>query len=127
MSLQQRLLVVGGNGFVGSAVCKQALSRGWEVISISGSGRPFRTPRGHAPTWTTSDKMQWHKADAFDKDAYRDLAASCTAAVHTVGILMESNYKGQEGSSMGAIKGLLKGWGLASSNPLASNGQKDIT
>ena len=46
MSIQQRLLVVGGNGFVGSAVCKQALSRGWEVISISGSGRPFRTPRG---------------------------------------------------------------------------------
>lgn len=127
MSIQQRLLVVGGNGFVGSAVCKQALSRGWEVISISGSGRPFRTPRGHAPTWTTSDKMQWHKADAFDKDAYRDLAASCTAAVHTVGILMESNYKGQQGSSMGAVRGLMKGWGLASSNPLASDGQEAIT
>lgn len=127
MSIQQRLLVVGGNGFVGSAVCKQALSRGWEVVSISGSGRPFRTPRGHAPTWTTSDRMQWHKADAFDRNAYRELAASCTAAVHTVGILMESNYKGQDGSTMGALKGLLKGWGLASPNPLASNGQKTAT
>lgn len=127
MSIQQRLLVVGGNGFVGSAVCKQALSRGWEVVSISGSGRPFCTPRGHAPAWTTSDRMQWHRADAFDKSAYRELAASCTAAVHTIGILLESQYKGQEGSRMGALQGLLKGWGLASPNPLASDDKHAVT
>lgn len=106
-------------------MCKQAIARGWQVVSISGSGRPFRTPRGHAPAWTMSENMEWHKADAFDTGAYRSLAASCTAAVHTVGILLESQYKGQGGSLTGAVKGLLKGWGVSSSNPLAS-GEKDM-
>jgi uncharacterized protein YbjT (DUF2867 family) len=30
-----RLLVVGGNGFLGSCICKAALARGWAVDSIS--------------------------------------------------------------------------------------------
>ncbi|WFD25675.1 hypothetical protein MNAN1_000639 [Malassezia nana] len=118
-SRARSLLVVGGNGFVGSAVCKQALSRGWNVSSISGSGRPFRTPKGHAPAWTTSERMQWHQADAFEPDTYRALASECDAVVHTIGILMESDYKGQSGSLQGLWQGLAKGWGLATSaNPL---------
>lgn len=30
-----RVIVVGGNGFVGSAVCKRALVEGYEVVSLS--------------------------------------------------------------------------------------------
>ncbi|WFD45577.1 hypothetical protein GLX27_000198 [Malassezia furfur] len=117
--MAQRLFVVGGNGFVGSAVCRTALARGWEVQSISGSGRPFRTPKGHAPAWTESDKMHWHKADALHPDQYKEIAASCTAAVHTIGILMESKYKGSKGSAAGIFQGLAKGWGLGDKgNPL---------
>lgn len=93
---------------------------------MSGSGRPFRTPRGHAPAWTASDHMHWHQADAFDKNSYRDLAASCTAVVHTIGILLESSYKGKGGSALGALQGLFKGWGLQSgSNPLASESKEN--
>jgi hypothetical protein len=91
-SAARKLLVVGGNGFIGklvtrtirahavctrltrmhsgSAVCRTALLRGFEVTSIryagagceginfdrgpgnSSSGRPFRTSKGHAPAWT---------------------------------------------------------------------------
>lgn len=109
--------------YTGSAVCKQAIARGWNVVSISGSGRPFRTQRGHAPAWTESPRMQWRKADAFDPATYRDIAAECTAAVHTMGILLESAYKGEKGSTGGALAGLAKGWGLSSdANPLAEDG-----
>lgn len=30
-----RLLVVGGNGYLGSAVCKAAVAKGWDVASMS--------------------------------------------------------------------------------------------
>lgn len=65
--------------------------------------------------------MQWRKADAFEPDTYRALAAECTAVVHTIGILMESDYKGQGSSFQGIWRGLAKGWGLsAGTNPLTS-------
>ena len=35
-----RLLVFGGNGFVGTRVCQQALETGLSVVSISRGGRP---------------------------------------------------------------------------------------
>uniref|UniRef100_A0A803L663 NAD-dependent epimerase/dehydratase domain-containing protein n=1 Tax=Chenopodium quinoa TaxID=63459 RepID=A0A803L663_CHEQI len=36
----EKLVVVGGSGFVGSAICKAAVSKGIEVVSLSRSGRP---------------------------------------------------------------------------------------
>ncbi|KAL8141742.1 hypothetical protein V2J09_014774, partial [Rumex salicifolius] len=36
----ERLVVLGGSGFVGSAICKAAVSQGIEVTSLSRSGRP---------------------------------------------------------------------------------------
>lgn len=106
---------------MGSAVCKAALARGWDVVSVSSSGRPFRTPKGHVPAWTTSERMSWHKADAFSPDSYREMLASCTAAVHTVGILLEAQYKGEQGSLAGIASGLLRGWGFGAGNPLAED------
>ena len=35
-----RLLVFGGNGYVGTRVCKEALDTGLGVVSISRSGQP---------------------------------------------------------------------------------------
>ncbi|KXN86881.1 hypothetical protein AN958_09476 [Leucoagaricus sp. SymC.cos] len=50
-SALQHILVVGGNGFIGSAVCKAATARGIQVTSVSSSGRPYRTAKGHTPAW----------------------------------------------------------------------------
>ncbi|KAL9267133.1 hypothetical protein AKJ16_DCAP14347 [Drosera capensis] len=36
----ERLVVLGGSGFVGSAICKAAVSKGIEILSLSRSGRP---------------------------------------------------------------------------------------
>lgn len=88
----QKLLVVGGNGFVGSAVCKAALARGFQVTSISSSGRPYTTPKGHSPAWTS--KVNWQKADACKPETYQHLLGDKTAVVHTLGTLLEdARYK----------------------------------
>lgn len=43
--------IFGGNGFVGSAIARKAVARGWNVVSFSRSGTPFATPAGHTPAW----------------------------------------------------------------------------
>ncbi|KAI6150431.1 hypothetical protein BKA82DRAFT_993276 [Pisolithus tinctorius] len=91
--LVQKILVVGGNGFIGSAVCRAALARGIQVTSISSSGRPYRTPKGHAPAWVS--KVEWRKADALVPETYADLLPNVDGVVHTIGILLEDrSYKG---------------------------------
>ncbi|SPO29828.1 uncharacterized protein UTRI_06100_B [Ustilago trichophora] len=125
--MQHTLLVVGGAGFLGSAISKAALAKGWRVLSISPSGTPYHTPAGHRPAWSSSPNIEWHAADALDPSSYSHLADRATAAVHTVGILLESDYKSKSPQAWplrNAIAGVAKGWGLrlpqsgADSNPL---------
>jgi uncharacterized protein YbjT (DUF2867 family) len=86
------LLVVGGNGFLGSAVCKSALARGWQVSSISRSGRPYRSAKGHSPAWVS--KVQWHAADVQNPASFSARLPPVTAVVHTVGALFpDDKYK----------------------------------
>lgn len=33
-AVKKKLVVAGGNGFLGSRICKSAVSRGWDVTSI---------------------------------------------------------------------------------------------
>ncbi|KAJ9475999.1 MIOREX complex component 2 [Pseudozyma hubeiensis] len=124
---QHTLLVVGGAGFLGSAISKAALAKGWRVLSISPSGTPYHTPAGHRPAWSSNPNIEWHAADALDPSSYSHLADRATAAVHTVGILLESDYKSKMSSASpirNAIAGVAKGWGWniggssSESNPL---------
>lgn len=106
-TLAQKILVVGGNGFVGSAVCKMALARGMEVTSISSSGKPYKTPQGHTPAWV--ERVEWRKADAMNPESYADILPGVDAVVHTVGTLLDNTqYKQrmQEGDILGFIKSL---------------------
>jgi nucleoside-diphosphate-sugar epimerase len=104
-SLAQKILVVGGNGFVGSAVCKMALARGIEVTSISSSGKPYKSPQGHTPAWV--ERVEWRKADALNPESYADILPGVDAVVHTVGTLLDNTQykqKIQEGDILGFIK-----------------------
>ena len=38
-----KLLVFGGNGYVGTRVCEEALKTGLQVVSINRSGKPKAT------------------------------------------------------------------------------------
>ncbi|TFK42533.1 hypothetical protein BDQ12DRAFT_676377 [Crucibulum laeve] len=88
----KRILVVGGNGFIGSAVCKAAIARGWQVTSVSSSGQPFRTAKGHSPAWAS--KVDWQKGDALHPQSFAHLFPQVGGVVHTLGILIENErYK----------------------------------
>ena len=63
----QRLLVLGGNGYVGQNICRAALDSGkYAVASLSRSGPPS-TPN---PCLTANshlmDEIEWMKGDIFD-------------------------------------------------------------
>ncbi|OCH93427.1 NAD-P-binding protein [Obba rivulosa] len=126
-AVARRILVVGGNGFVGSAVCKAALARGMQVTSISSSGKPYRTPKGHAPAWTS--KVDWRAGDALQPASYAHLLPGVHAVVHTIGILFEDTRyksalaKGNVPELMAAIAASV-GFGGAQSNPLKERDPK---
>lgn len=126
-SAAQRILVVGGNGFIGSAVCKAAVARGMRVTSVSTSGRPYQTPKGHSPSWTS--KVDWHAADALVPSTYAHLLAGASGVVHALGTLIEDDgaYKRQvrEGDVFGLLGTLVKGVaGVGGGNPLAPPAEK---
>ncbi|KDQ17937.1 hypothetical protein BOTBODRAFT_29251 [Botryobasidium botryosum FD-172 SS1] len=123
MTAAHRILVVGGNGFLGSAVCKAAVSKGWSVSSISSSGRPFRTQKGHTPAW--AEKVEWHGASALVPETYAALLPHTTAVVHTIGTLLESDYKTSvRKGDIGGLFSALTGFG-DSGNPLKQERNKD--
>lgn len=124
----QRILVVGGNGFLGSAVCKAALARGMQVTSISSSGKPYTTPKGHSPAWTS--KVNWQAADALQPTTYTHLMPGATAVVHTLGTLLEdARYKaalkdGNVSALFGAFMSSTLG-GSSTNNPLQDPAEKE--
>ncbi|ETW85871.1 hypothetical protein HETIRDRAFT_308501 [Heterobasidion irregulare TC 32-1] len=118
-SLVQKILVVGGNGFIGSAVCKAALSRGFQVTSLSTSGQPFRTPKGHSPAWTS--KVDWRVGDALRPETYAHMLPGVSAVVHTLGTLLEdTGYKKalRSGDVGGAVKSFMRSVTGVRGNPL---------
>ena len=80
MSLQ-RLVILGGNGFVGSATAEEALRRGLSVLCLSRSGAP--APGQAAQPWATA--VEWAKADARVPEAYRGRLQGASAVVVAIG------------------------------------------
>ncbi|KAG0553593.1 hypothetical protein KC19_12G023700 [Ceratodon purpureus] len=75
----QKILVLGGNGFVGTAVCKAAVLQGISVVSLSRSGRPMT----RAP-W--ADQVTWVAGDVFLTD-WDSLLGGVEAVVSTLGTI----------------------------------------
>ncbi|KAJ2776762.1 hypothetical protein H4R18_005492 [Coemansia javaensis] len=99
MAAARRILVVGGSGFVGQAVCRSALARGWEVLSLSRHGAPERPA---ADQGRLASGVQWIKGDALRPETFREHLAGCDAVVHSVGVLMENGYKGLVNAGAGS-------------------------
>ncbi|CAK9309532.1 unnamed protein product [Citrullus colocynthis] len=73
----EKVVVLGGSGFVGSAICKAAVSKGIEVVSVSRSGRPTNTS-----SW--EDQVTWVPGDVFYLN-WDDVLVGATAVVSTIG------------------------------------------
>ncbi|KAF9168225.1 hypothetical protein DFQ26_000462 [Actinomortierella ambigua] len=92
-SLARKLLVVGGTGGVGLQVCKLAVARGWDVSSLSRRGTPSRLDADSKTSTAWMDKVNWAKGDSLQPSTYQDLIKDTDAVVHTVGLLLEADYK----------------------------------
>ena len=58
----ERIVVVGGTGFVGQAICRAAVQRGLEVIGVSRTSTP--PANAHRHPWAA--KVRWMRGDALD-------------------------------------------------------------
>ncbi|KAF2757687.1 NAD(P)-binding protein [Pseudovirgaria hyperparasitica] len=92
---KKKLVVCGGNGFLGTRICKAAIARGWSVTSLSRSGEPTWSSvssSAEAPAWSKS--VVWQKANILQPSTYRSHLEGAYAVVHSMGILLEADYKG---------------------------------
>jgi len=78
------LTIIGANGYVGSAVARQALLLGAKVNSINRSGAPGK----YAP-WIS--QVNWVKGDALNPKPYEDVLRQSDAVIHTVGTLIDTS------------------------------------
>lgn len=81
----EKLLVLGGNGFVGSHVCQEALNHGLSVASLSRSGRSSINE-----AW--ADKVDWHQGNLFQPETIKDALDGVTSVVSCVGGFGSSSY-----------------------------------
>ncbi|AJV58464.1 hypothetical protein H806_YJM1386L05121 [Saccharomyces cerevisiae YJM1386] len=87
-----KLIVFGGNGFLGKRICQEAMTSGYQVVSVSRSGKAPHSNELNDKQWM--QEVQWTAADIFKPDSYHELLNNATNVVHSLGILLENeNYK----------------------------------
>jgi nucleoside-diphosphate-sugar epimerase len=74
-----RLFITGASGFLGRAVCGEALARGHEIVALTRSATP--TP-GAADTAVDETALTWVRGDIREPDAWRAHLAGADAVVH---------------------------------------------
>ncbi|WCJ25450.1 NAD(P)-binding Rossmann-fold superfamily protein [Euphorbia peplus] len=95
----ERLLVLGGNGFVGSHICKEALNHGLSVSSLSRSGRSSLHD-----SWAES--IVWHQGDLLSPDSFKHALRGVTSVISCVGGFGSNShmYKINGTANINAIK-----------------------
>ncbi|GLU01195.1 hypothetical protein SLE2022_185160 [Rubroshorea leprosula] len=81
----EKLLVLGGNGFVGSHICREALDRGLTVASLSRSGRSSLHD-----SWVNN--VIWHKGDLLASDSWNEALNGVTSVISCVGGFGSNSY-----------------------------------
>lgn len=112
------ITVVGGNGFLGRKICEIGTRLGWNVTSLSRSGKPPAPVSFSDNAWIS--KVNWAQADLFDPESYKKYLHNQTAVVHSVGILFENQgYKQMVNSNFNFLNDVQRlGNMLKGSNPM---------
>ncbi len=88
----KKLVVFGGNGFLGKRICEAGVKRGMQVLSVSTSGKMPDTATESDREWMK--EVSWNRADIFRPESYTDLIKDAFGVAHSIGILLENqNYK----------------------------------
>lgn len=102
-----KIWVLGGNGFVGSAVCRAAIAEGFQVVSLNRSGPPPYTE-----PWV--DEATWIRGDVFTTTWDAAAMAGVVAVVSCLGGFSSSNEAMERingDATISAVNGL-KGSGV---------------
>ncbi|XP_024029187.1 uncharacterized protein At1g32220, chloroplastic [Morus notabilis] len=81
----EKLLVLGGNGFIGSHICKEAVDRGLSVASVSRSGRS-----SIKDSWASN--VTWHQGDLLSPGSWEDALNGVTSVISCVGGLGPNSH-----------------------------------
>jgi hypothetical protein len=103
-------------------------------LSHSRSGEPnwsSVTSESTAPAWSKS--VNWKSANILNPETYKDSLENADAVVHSMGILLEADYKGVVSGQVSPIAGLQRAFSStkvgANANPMEANsiepGEKD--
>ncbi|MEG0254848.1 NAD-dependent epimerase/dehydratase family protein [Vagococcus sp.] len=87
--MTQSIIVFGGSGFIGQAVCKEAIKRNISVISISKHGKP-KTDE----LWLSHHLITWLAIDIFQDDSWEKYLTPGVTCINLIGILFEQKKKG---------------------------------
>lgn len=82
--------MVGGTGFVGSHLCKQAIQDGWKVSSLSRRGTPDSCKDPKRSAWMS--KINWIKGDVMHPETYTAQLSGVDTVVHSMGVILENPY-----------------------------------
>lgn len=91
-------------------------------MSFSRSGEPrwdAVTDSSDRPSWASS--VEWAKADLLKPESYKPFLTNASAVVHSMGILLEADYKGVVQGREPIVSGLQRAFSsskLGSQNPL---------
>lgn len=85
-----KLVLPGGNGFIGTEICRIAIRHGHEVAAFGRTGRPPLTPARHP--WI--EEVEWRAANVLAPDTWRDLLAGADAVIYLIGALREAPARG---------------------------------
>lgn len=85
-----KIVVPGGNGFIGSEICRVAAQNGHQVAAFGRTGRPALTPARHP--WVQD--VEWRAADVFEPDTWRDLLDGADAVIHSIATIKEDPAAG---------------------------------
>ncbi|GMI92422.1 hypothetical protein like AT5G10730 [Hibiscus trionum] len=81
----EKLLVLGGNGFVGSHICREALSRGLSVASLSRSG-------GSSLHDSWAKNVTWHKGNLLSSESWKEALDGVTSVISCIGGFGSNSY-----------------------------------
>lgn len=92
------LCIIGGNGFVGQHIAKEASNLGAKVLCVSRSGKPRKEI-----TEPWGARVNWIKGDAMNPNSFESVLQDSDAVVHTIGTLIDTSITqgkkpGQEGT-----------------------------
>ncbi|KAI0463163.1 hypothetical protein LJB42_003182 [Komagataella kurtzmanii] len=116
--MSKKLIVFGGNGFLGKRICQEGIKAGFKVVSLSSSGKSPTKILPSDDEWV--QKVQWKKADVFKPESYKDILKDANAVVHSIGILLENAEYKKAINSNNDLLGEIMSF-FQTSNPMTKN------